>query len=189
MAGVVQVSARGFFCFAQEGGTTVAIKPGTEALRIAFMVALFGLSVSAQSAPASISTIAAPNGNRSFFDASGNTYYLAGPATPGSAQRQPGGGTCSGTTNKGIPITLPCPDAAVSKVDPSGNQVWGTLLGGPMADTATALAVDTDGNVLLRACPIFPVFPGVNASEGSNCAFTTSYKCDSERERTLFAYH
>jgi len=33
------------------------------------------------------------------------------------------------------------------KVDPSGNQIWGTLLGGPTADSATALAIDTNGNV------------------------------------------
>ncbi|MBK5292333.1 MAG: hypothetical protein JJE04_11740 [Acidobacteriia bacterium] len=35
------------------------------------------------------------------------------------------------------------------KADPSGNQIWGTLLGGATADTGTALVIDTDGNFVL----------------------------------------
>ena len=35
----------------------------------------------------------------------------------------------------------------VSKVDPSGHEIWGTLLGGPTADRGTALAIDINGNV------------------------------------------
>jgi uncharacterized protein (TIGR03437 family) len=43
----------------------------------------------------------------------------------------------------------PCSDAYVGKSDAAGNIVFGTLLGGPTADGATALAVDSAGNVFI----------------------------------------
>jgi hypothetical protein len=57
------------------------------------------------------------------------------------------------------------------KVDPSGNQIWGTLLGGPTADNATALAIDTNGNVVLTGSTggQFPTTPGA-AIESSTSA-------------------
>ena len=132
------------------------------ALRLAALAFVFGASEGSQSVPASINTIPQPHSDRPFFDASGNTYFLYGPPTAGAAQTQPGGGTCLGATNRGIAISLPCPDAALSKFDTSGNQVWGTLLGGPTADIGTALAVDTKGNVFLtgRTAGQFPMTPG-----------------------------
>ena len=48
------------------------------------------------------------------------------------------------------------------KVDPSGNQIWDTLLGGPTADNGTALAIDTNGNVAFTGSTggQFPTTPG-----------------------------
>ena len=62
----------------------------------------------------------------------------------------------------GILIPGPCPDAMVSKVDPSGKQIWGTRLGGPTADNGTALAIDTNGNVAFTGSTggQFPTTPG-----------------------------
>jgi len=163
-------------------------RPGAGALRIAVLVAMLGASVSAQSVPAGISTIQGPNGYRPLFDGSGNTYYLAGPPTLGAAQNQPGGGTCSGTTNNGIPISLPCPDAAISKFDLSGHQVWGTLLGGPTADTGTGLVVDRSGNILLTGSTAgqFPTTPG--AAIGSSTSATAfAAKVSSDGAKVLYS--
>lgn len=58
--------------------------------------------------------------------------------------------------------------SVVIKVDASGNQIWGTLLGGPTADNATALAIATNGNVAFTGSTggQFPTTPG--AAIGSN---------------------
>ena len=160
---------------------------GVGALRLAALAFVFGASVIAQSIPASISTIPQRYSDP-FFDASGNTYYLLGAPTAGAAQTQPGGGTCLGTTNRGIPYSAPCPDAAVSKFDPSGNQVWGTLLGGPTADTGTALVIDTEGNVLLagRTAGQFPTTPGA-AIGSSTTAMAFAAKISSDGTRILYS--
>ena len=156
---------------------------GPRALRLTALVFVFGASASAQPVPASISTIPQPYADP-VFDASGNTYYPYGPPTAGAAQTQPGGGTCYGITSRGVTYSLPCPDAAVSKFDPSGHQVWGTLLGGPTADVATALAVDTNGNVFLtgRTAGQFATTPGAAiGSSISATAFAASISSDGAR--------
>src|ERR1700682_890429 len=111
---------------------------GAAALGLIALILVSAACAIAKSAPASISTIPRPSGARPFFDASGNTYYLSGQPTAGAAQTQPGGGTCFIPGFHGIPIPAPCPDASVMKVAPSGNQIWGTLFGGPAADPGNA---------------------------------------------------
>jgi hypothetical protein len=56
------------------------------------------------------------------------------------------------------------------KVDASGNQIWGTLLGGPTADNAIALAIDTNGNVVLTGSTDgqFPTTPGAAVGSGTS---------------------
>jgi len=156
---------------------------GRGALGLIALILVSAASAIAQSAPASISTIPQPSGARPFFDASGNTYYLPGQPTAGAAQTQPGGGTCSIPDSHGFPIPAPCPDASVMKVDPSGNQTWGTLLGGPTADNGTALAIDTNGNVVLTGSTDgqFPTTPG--AVIGSS----TSARSSPPRSRRMAA--
>jgi uncharacterized protein (TIGR03437 family) len=158
---------------------------GAGALRLTALIFAFVANASAQSVPASISTIQQP-GDHPIFDASGNAYYLSlsGPPTAGAAQTQPGGGTCSFATNLGIPYSGPCPDAAVMKVDPSGNEIWGTLLGGPTADTGTALAVDSNGNVVLTGSTggQFPTTPGAAiASSTTSTVFAAKISADGSK--------
>jgi uncharacterized protein (TIGR03437 family) len=140
---------------------------GGGAIRLTALILVSAAAAVAQSVPASISTIQRPSRGHPVFDASGNTYYLSGPPTAGAAQTQSGGGGCIGETLGRIGVVL-CPDASVIKVDPSGNQIWGTLLGGPTADNGTAVAIDANGNVAITGSTggQFPTTPG--AAIGSN---------------------
>jgi Beta-propeller repeat len=118
---------------------------------IGVVLTLSGLSATVQSQPipASMTTVSQPTSGSAIFDQSGNTYYLNGPVTPGAAQTQPGGGTCTIEAYPAGAIPEPCPDAGIVKVDPAGNVVYGTLLGGPTADSGSALAVDSAGGVFI----------------------------------------
>src|SRR5512146_1236045 len=102
---------------------------GGGAVRLIALILMFAAGAIAQSVPASINTIQQPSAGHPVFDASGNTYYLSGSPTAGAAQTQSGGGACIGQAGPRIGVVL-CPDASVIKVGPSGNQLWGTLLGG-----------------------------------------------------------
>lgn len=133
-----------------------------------------------QSVPGSISTIQQPTGGHAVFDAFGNTYYLSGQPTAGAAQTQPGGGICIGQAGLRIGV-VPCPDAVVSKVDPSGNQIWGTLIGGPTTDKGTALAIAANGNVAFTGSTggQFPTTQGAAiASSTSAKAFAAMVTAD-----------
>src|SRR5688572_23113435 len=94
-------------------------------------------------------------------DAAGNAYLTGGtessnfPTTPGALQR---------VANPGSPEnnTLDRLDAFIVKMDPNGNIVWSTLLGGPNYDRAYGIVVDAQGFVYVagRAGRGFPVTPG-----------------------------
>jgi len=158
---------------------------GGAAVRLIALILVPAASAIVQSAPASISTIPQPSLGHPVFDASGNTYYLFGQPTAGAAQTQTGGGTCIGGPGlHGGPGVLPCPDASVIKVDPSGNQIWGTLLGGPTADNATALAIATNGNVAFTGSTggQFPTTPGAAIrSSASATAFAAMVTADGSK--------
>ena len=165
---------------------------GGGAVRLIALILVWGASAIAQPVPASIRTIVQPSSARPFFDAFGNAYYLGGPptalATPGAAQTQSGGGTCNIPGFHGIPIPATCPDASVMKVDPSGNQIWGTLLGGPTADSGTALVVDANGNVVLTGSTDgqFPTTPGA-AIESSTSAKVFAAKITADGSKFLYS--
>ena len=143
--------------------------------------------------PGSIATVPLPVTAPLIFDAAGNLYSIGyGPVTPGAAQTQSGGGTC--WIGEGIPTstrlaprltdTFACPDAYVAKVDPSGNLLWGTLLGGPTADYATALAVDSAGNVFVTGTTggSFPTTPNAAISVSATAtAFAAKIGADGSR--------
>jgi uncharacterized protein (TIGR03437 family) len=156
-----------------EGGT----------LRLIALILVSAGSGFSQSVPASISTIQQPSSGHAIFDASGNTYYLSGKPTAGAAQTQPGGGICIGQAGGRIGV-VPCTDAVVIKVDPSGNQIWGTLLGGPTADKATALAIAINRNVAFTGSTggQFPTTPGAAiGSSASATAFAAMVTADGSK--------
>jgi uncharacterized protein (TIGR03437 family) len=159
----------------------VSLRPNYEAIRlIAVILAVAGGSP-AQPVPASITTIDQPTSGPAVFDAAGNVYYLGGPVTPGAAQTQPGGGTCFFATGFIGSIPGPCSDAHIVKVDPAGNVVWGTLLGGETADSASALALDPAGNVFVTGSTggSFPTTSGAAAPTSSTAkAFAAKVSAD-----------
>lgn len=122
---------------------------GGGAVRLIALILVFAGNAVSQSVPAGISTVDQPGSGHAVFDVSRNSYYFGGQPTDGAAQTQPGGGTCFVATGMIGSVPTPCPDVSVVKADPAGNPIWSTLLGGPTADTGTALAIDTDGNVVL----------------------------------------
>jgi uncharacterized protein (TIGR03437 family) len=120
------------------------------AIQLMLMASALAGVAAGQFVPASITTINQPSSGQAVFDLVGNAYYAApGPVTSGAAQTKPGSGTCYVATGFIGDVPEPCPDTGVVKVDPAGNEVWGTLLGGPTADIGSALAVDAGGNVLI----------------------------------------
>jgi uncharacterized protein (TIGR03437 family) len=76
----------------------------------------------------------------------------------------------------------------VSKVDPSGHQIWGTLLGGPTADHGTALAIDINGNVAFTGSTggQFPTTPGA-AIQSSTTATAFAAKVSSDGSKFLYS--
>lgn len=87
------------------------------------------------------------SGTPSAIDAAGNIYSIGSSSstfdvTPGAAQTTNGGGVCSG-----FPSPMSCSDAFIVKTDSSGSEIFGTLLGGPTADSGLAIAADAAGSV------------------------------------------
>jgi uncharacterized protein (TIGR03437 family) len=80
------------------------------------------------------------------MDAGGNLYIGTGgqaswPVTSGAAQAQFGGGSCNGVGPQ------PCTDAYLTKVNSTGNTVYATFLGRSGNDSASAVTVDSAGNL------------------------------------------
>jgi uncharacterized protein (TIGR03437 family) len=91
------------------------------------------------------------------MDSSGNLYMgtaatAGAPVTAGAAQTQPGADGCNGS---GAAAALPkdgtglqpCDDAYLTKVNVDGVTVYATFLGGPMNDGASAVTIDSAGNL------------------------------------------
>ena len=80
---------------------------------------------------------------------------------------------------------MPCPDVVlVTKVDPSGNQIWSGRLGGPAPDYGTALAVASNGNVTFTGSTggQFPTTPGAAiGSSTSATAFAAMVSADGSK--------
>ena len=108
------------------------------------------ICLTAQSSVAQITTRQLPLAGMNTMDAAGNLFFAGAGGirpTPGAAQVQPGGGTCTISTPFGGMIQAPCLDAYVEKLDATGNVVFATLLGGPTNDLASAVAIDSAANV------------------------------------------
>lgn len=135
--------------------------------------------------PASLTTIPQPSLlGPEIFDSSGNLFaFGGGPVTPGAAQTRNGGGQCL-VSNGFFGALQPCSDAYVGKVDPNGNLIFGTWLGGPTADATTALAFDPAGNVLFTGTTggSFPTTPNAAISAGTtSTAFAAKLSPDGTR--------
>jgi uncharacterized protein (TIGR03437 family) len=114
-----------------------------------FLLAAF---LCAAQIPGSITVTTLPQyaSGASAMDASGNLYIGTGgqstyPVTPGAAQTQFGGGSCNGSSPGAGPQA--CTDAYLTKVNSVGSTVYATFLGGPNNDSASAVTVDSAGNL------------------------------------------
>jgi uncharacterized protein (TIGR03437 family) len=112
------------------------------------------------------------------IDAAGNTYLTGNtnlgtlPVTPNALQPSPVASNCPSSLFLGDSA---CNDAFIVKLDPSGNVLYATYLGGSGDDYGTAIAVDAQGNIYVAGFSYndavtgtgipFPVTPGA--------AFTT----------------
>jgi uncharacterized protein (TIGR03437 family) len=132
------------------GGTPESKRRG---LWLFLLAIVTGLPVNAQPLAGSITTRRAPF-YATVVDRSGNLYSagsaLAGglTPTPGAAQTQSGGGTCTTIEPPfGGVFVGPCDDAFVVKQDSTGKTVFATYLGGPTNDRAALVAVNSAGEV------------------------------------------
>jgi uncharacterized protein (TIGR03437 family) len=132
------------------------------------------------------------SGFLSVIDVTGNVYFAGntdnGPVTAGAPQTRAGGGTCYINAFPVGSVPVACSDAYVGKVDPQGNVLFGTLLGGPTADRATALAVDSAGNVFIAGTTdgSFPTTAGA-ALPASTTARVFAAKLSADGSRFLYA--
>ena len=122
-------------------------------------------------------------GIRVAVDASGGAY-VAGTTNSSDFPMTAGvfnsllhsGGTCTAPNN----VSFPCPDAFVTKLDPTGTTlVYSTYLGGSQADGATGISVDSSGNAYVTGATgstDFPTTGGAfqkSATAGRAHAFAT----------------
>jgi uncharacterized protein (TIGR03437 family) len=125
--------------------------------------------------PAAVSAVAQ--------DAQGDTYFtgnvLGSPfaATQGAYQSKNGGATCiGGSGGLAPPMPMPCDNAFVIKLDQFGTLIFATYLGGTGGVNATAISVDSQGNVYVSGSfqNVFPVTPGAaftNPTKGGTDGF------------------
>jgi uncharacterized protein (TIGR03437 family) len=157
---------------------------GGTGMRTSGLAALMLLAGQLGAQPASITSTAVPVFGPVVSDAAGSLYFFDhGPVTGGAAQTRNGGGTCP-FSNGFFSFFGPCPDAYVGKLDRSGNQVFGTYLGGATADQTTAIAVDGAGNVFLTGSTggSFPTTANsANAASQTAKAFAAKISADGSR--------
>ncbi len=153
--------------FAPQGIGAFAAKVNAAGSALVYLTYLGTTSYMNQPFPPS----AANTVNALAVDSAGNAY-LAGrttdarfPATRGVYQP-----AFSGPGAPSLISPQPPSDAFVAKLNPDGSSlVWATYLGGPAAESATAVAVDLTGNVWMVGTTASPDFPNSNGwSSGSD---------------------
>jgi hypothetical protein len=102
-------------------------------------------------------------------DSAGNAYVAGGTSsadfpTAGAFQISIGSSTC---THQGK--TFPCPDAFVTKLNPTGSAlVYSSFLGGSDIDAAFGIAVDAAGNAYVAGATISTDFPTLSPFQSAN---------------------
>jgi hypothetical protein len=76
----------------------------------------------------------------------GTTFASVIPTTVGAVQPSFGGGVCPVLPVIGGGYTTACPDAFVIKLNPTGQLIYATYLGGDGADGGNAIVADSSGN-------------------------------------------
>jgi uncharacterized protein (TIGR03437 family) len=76
----------------------------------------------------------------------GTTFSSVLPTTVGAVQPSFGGGACPEIPVIGGQYTTACPDAFVIKLNPTGQLVYATYLGGDGSDGGNAIVADSSGN-------------------------------------------
>jgi len=135
-------------------------------------------------------------------DAAGNTYLTGTtssttfPATPGVLQTQFNGGRCSALFTPGGAAIYPCTDAFLVKLDPGGNIVFATYLGGDGSQTAgSTVCVDAAGNIYVGGTTVpngerLPyTFPATPAAAFTNPATAGAFvaKLSSDGSQVVYA--
>jgi hypothetical protein len=110
-------------------------------------------------------------------DSQGNTYMTGTtseadfPVTPGAPQGAFRTGVCSRVVALGgVRLNVPCTDAFVAKLNPSGTTlIWSTYLGGSEMDEGHGIALDSAGNVYVAGYTMSSDFPAT-ARVGSSAS-------------------
>ena len=103
-------------------------------------------------------------------DASGNTYVIGTTEssdfpTANGVQNAAAGSRCSATTPTVPPVLIPvpCPEAFVVKLSPTGSIIYSTFLGGSGLERGYGIAIDSSGSVYVAGRTQSDDFPTVNA--------------------------
>ncbi len=148
-------------------------------MRTGLLLAMAIGSAAAQSAPPGGPVVFALDGQSTTIaalatDAAGNMYVTGFtssgifPTTAGVVQPDYGGGLCGGPLVNNYVQLSPCDDAFVVKLDPAGQTIFSTYLGGDDGDFGSAITVDAGGNIYVAgsAGRHFPTTPGAAFSTG-----------------------
>jgi hypothetical protein len=96
-------------------------------------------------------------------DSSGNAYVTGATSSTDFPTANPLQGSYAGGICGSPSMYYPCPDAFVTKLDPSGSAlVYSTYLGGSSADSGSGIAVDSSGNAYVTGSTESTDFPTVN---------------------------
>ncbi len=124
-------------------------------------------------------------------DGAGNLYSTTGlmppaPTTPGAAQPQPGGGTCTLITPPSV-FPAPCYNAYIAKTGPTGNTVFATFLGGASNAIGSAIAIDASGNVYVTGTAGSP-FPTTTGPAKPGNFLTAAFAAKLSADGSKFLY-
>jgi Beta-propeller repeat len=140
-------------------------------------------------------------GLRIAVDSSGNAYVTGATVSPNFPTSAPvsGQGSYHMSLCRSAGSTFPCPDAFVTKLNPTGTAaVYSTYLGGSRSDLGIGIAVDSNGNAYVAGeteSPDFPVtssgfqttFPVFSNTNGTHISAAFLAKLDPTGSQLLYS--